>query len=136
MKKKMVSLIAVLALMFCFQPAYASEQQEIISSADYASAYQMTVSFQANGGTGVMTEAVLMSDEASSLPKNTFARTDFTFTGWNTKANGHGTAIADQASVSVRPVEDQSAENFKFKGGEGTGGIENFLQRSRFGKQL
>ena len=100
MKKKMVSLIAVLALMFCFQPAYASEQQEIISSADYASAYQMTVSFQANGGTGVMTEAVLMSDEASSLPKNTFARTDFTFTGWNTKANGHGTAIADQASVS------------------------------------
>ena len=34
-----------------------------------------------------------------SLKKNTFKRTGYTFKGWNTKADGSGTAYSDKASV-------------------------------------
>jgi uncharacterized repeat protein (TIGR02543 family) len=57
-----------------------------------------TVTFDANGGTGSM------SSESSSSPKtlstNTFTRSDYAFSGWNTQANGSGTAYAGGASYA------------------------------------
>ena len=38
------------------------------------------------------------SSSATNLNANTFTRTGYTFNGWNTAANGSGTAYADQAS--------------------------------------
>ena len=35
-----------------------------------------------------------------TLTANGFSKTGYTFTGWNTSANGSGTSYADQASVS------------------------------------
>jgi len=55
-----------------------------------------TVTFDANGGTGSMSPQV--SSAPANLNANTFTRTGFTFTGWNTAANGSGTAYADGAS--------------------------------------
>ena len=55
-----------------------------------------TVTFNANGGSGTM--APQTSNTAANLTSNSFTRTDYNFTGWNTAADGTGTAYADGAS--------------------------------------
>ena len=59
------------------------------------------VRFDGNGAAAVaMADQTLTYDQAANLTANTFARKGYTFTGWNTKADGTGTAYADQASVT------------------------------------
>jgi uncharacterized repeat protein (TIGR02543 family) len=56
-----------------------------------------TVTFSSsNGGTGTMAPETESSPTALTL--NTFTRTGYTFTGWNTVAGGTGTAYADGAT--------------------------------------
>jgi uncharacterized repeat protein (TIGR02543 family) len=55
-----------------------------------------TVTFDANGGTGTMANQTASS--TTNLTLNTFTRAGFTFAGWNTAADGSGTAYADGAS--------------------------------------
>ena len=57
---------------------------------------QITVTFNANGGTGNMAAQVIYQNVATALNENTFSRTGYTFNGWNTRANGTGTAYADK----------------------------------------
>jgi uncharacterized repeat protein (TIGR02543 family) len=54
-----------------------------------------TVTFNANGGTGTM--AVETNSASTALTANSFTRTGYTFTGWNTVATGTGTAYANSA---------------------------------------
>ena len=58
-----------------------------------------TVSFDNNGGTGTMSSQSFTYDKAQNLTANTFNRTNYSFNGWNTKANGTGTNYTDKASV-------------------------------------
>ena len=51
-----------------------------------------TVTFDPNGGTGTM--ASQSSSSASSLSANGYTRNGYGFTGWNTSANGSGTAYS------------------------------------------
>lgn len=60
-----------------------------------ATASKQTVTFDANGGTGSMSQQ--SSAEPTELSSNTFSRSGFTFTGWNTLANGTGTKYSDKA---------------------------------------
>ena len=39
--------------------------------------------------------------ESIQLPGNTFTRPKYTFTGWNTRADGSGTAYTDNASLTL-----------------------------------
>jgi len=55
-----------------------------------------TVTFNANGGTGSMSNESSSTSEA--LSGIGFTRTGYTFSGWNTAANGSGTAYAGGAS--------------------------------------
>ena len=59
------------------------------------------IAFNANGGSGSTAgiNNVLYSAD-TKLTANGFSRTGYTFTGWNTKADGTGTAYADGATVS------------------------------------
>jgi LPXTG-motif cell wall-anchored protein/uncharacterized repeat protein (TIGR02543 family) len=57
-----------------------------------------TVTFDANGGTG--TTAAQTASTATALTANGFSRSGYTFAGWNTAANGSGTAYADGASYA------------------------------------
>ena len=68
-------------------------------SADwYAISY--SVHFDANGGEGTMSDRFFVYDHTINLTANAFTRMGYTFTGWNTKADGTGTAYTDGQSVS------------------------------------
>ena len=62
---------------------------------------QATVTFDANGGTGAMDALPVTVGETATPPANAFTRDGYAFTGWNTKADGTGTAYADLAEVEV-----------------------------------
>ncbi|HNB37152.1 MAG TPA: S-layer homology domain-containing protein, partial [Anaerolineales bacterium] len=57
-----------------------------------------TVIFNANGGVGSMSDQV--ANAPTTLTNNTFTRTGFTFTGWNTAPDGSGTAYTDGATYN------------------------------------
>ena len=58
------------------------------------------VKFNANGGTGTMSDQEFDYGTAQNLTANAFTRTGYTFTGWNTAADGSGTGYTDGQSVS------------------------------------
>ena len=58
-----------------------------------------TVHFDANGGTGTMADQSFESGAENHLKANTFTRDGYIFTGWNTKADGTGTAYTDQQNI-------------------------------------
>ena len=55
----------------------------------------ITISFDANGGTGSMENIQAQIDD--TLPENQFTRTGWSFAGWSTSADGSGTYFADKA---------------------------------------
>ena len=57
-----------------------------------------TVTFLPNGGTGTMASQSGLSSAA--LTPNTFTRSGFSFSGWNTDPNGNGTPYADGVTYS------------------------------------
>lgn len=56
-----------------------------------------TVKYNANGGIGSMEDSIFNVDESCQLSKNKFAMvsSNMIFTGWNTQADGSGTAYSD-----------------------------------------
>ena len=65
----------------------------------WGGAANITVDFDANGGEGTMPTWTGKPNTSFDLPKNTFTREGYTFTGWNTAADGTGAAYADKAPV-------------------------------------
>lgn len=59
-----------------------------------------TLSFDANGGNGEMAAESVTYGVATRLPENAFTREKYSFTGWNTKADGSGTSYGDRETVS------------------------------------
>ena len=59
------------------------------------------VTFDANGGDGSMSPQTVEPNAATPLIANAFTRADYDFTGWNTAADGSGTAYADQEAVTL-----------------------------------
>ena len=61
------------------------------------SANPSKVVYVANGGTGSMADTEGVVDELVIIANNGFERNGYTFTGWNTAANGSGTSYAEGA---------------------------------------
>ena len=78
--------------------SYSSAQNDVYI---YKKAY--TVSYNANGGTGTMTDSnsPYFMNSTVTTQTNTFTNGGQTFTGWNTKANGSGTPYAEGATFSI-----------------------------------
>ena len=66
----------------------------------YFKANQYTVKFDANGGSGTMSNQSYAYGVSQALTANAFTRIGYTFAGWNTKADGTGTKYTDKQSVS------------------------------------
>lgn len=66
----------------------------------------MTISFNANGGTGTMNMQKIDAGQSANLTANTFTRTDYVFTGWNTEPDGSGTSYSNQANYTAPASED------------------------------
>ena len=66
----------------------------------WGGAANITVDFDANGGEGTMPTWTGKPNTSFDLPKNTFTREGYSFTGWNTKADGTGTSYADGETVN------------------------------------
>ena len=66
------------------------------------SANTYTVTFDGNGSTSGTTASVSVTYDAGSvaLTANGFSKTGYSFAGWNTQADGEGTAYADGQEVS------------------------------------
>ena len=59
-----------------------------------------SVFFYSNGGSGTMSQQDFNIGETKTLTDNTFKRTYYKFTGWNTKADGSGIAYTDGQEVT------------------------------------
>jgi uncharacterized repeat protein (TIGR02543 family) len=55
----------------------------------------VTLTFNANGGSGTMASETGPYDTTANLTPNTFTYLGYTFAGWNTRANGSGTAFTN-----------------------------------------
>lgn len=65
------------------------------------------IAFNGNGADGgSMPAQSLTYDAKSALSANAFTRTGYSFSGWNTSADGEGTAYADGASVNNLSADD------------------------------
>ena len=92
---------------------------------------EITITFDSNGGTGSMASMTVNPGIGNTLTANTFTREDYTFTGWNTKADGTGTAYADKATVNFSENTTLYAQwtqdpviTFDANGGDGTMGAQ------------
>ena len=63
---------------------------------------KVTITFDPNGGSGDSTSQEMPMNTDTALNSNTFQRVGYTFNGWNTAANGTGTAYDDGATVNLR----------------------------------
>lgn len=88
------------------------------------------VIFDANAddATGTMADQVLEAGTAGKLTKNTFVRTGYTFSGWNTSEDGKGTSYIDGDSITTNVsltlyaqwTEHEYEIDFDSNGGQGT----------------
>ena len=65
---------------------------------------QYTVTFDANGGNGTMSDQSTNIDPELILEANHFTRDGDSFAGWNTRADGSGISYADQGHVNFAEV--------------------------------
>ncbi|MGI6249514.1 MAG: InlB B-repeat-containing protein, partial [Acutalibacteraceae bacterium] len=64
------------------------------------------VNFNANGGSGTMSPQMITFSASSNLKPNEFTRTGYSFTKWNTAADGSGTDYNDGASYGPMGASD------------------------------
>jgi len=94
----------------------------------YYAESDIAVTFNANGGTGAMTNQLFPKNSTKALSTNTLTKTGYTFAGWATSAGG-GVAYANGASytagttdVTLYAVWSPRYYNITFNANGGTGG--------------
>ena len=72
-------------------------------------AISYTIAFNGNGSTsGSISNMSMTYGVAKNLPANTFVKIGYTFTGWNTKADGSGTSYTDKVSVNNLTTSEET----------------------------
>ena len=61
---------------------------------------RFTISYDPNGGTGTIQRGIVDPGDNYVISNNTFVNEGFEFIGWNTDANGNGTAYANGATIN------------------------------------
>lgn len=86
----------------------------------------MTISFNANGGTGTMNMQKIDAGQSANLTANTFTRTDYVFTGWNTEPDGSGTSYSNQANYTAPASEDNKIVVLYAQWGKYVGNMQSY----------
>ena len=88
-----------------------------------------TVTFNANGGSGIMANETIATGNSAALTANAFTRTGYSFSGWNTDAGGAGTGYANgqnyvmsSASVTLYAQWTAIAYTVTYNGNDSSGG--------------
>ena len=81
---------------------------------------QQTIIYN-NTGSGTMAATTGETDASVTLSENTFTKAGYTFTGWNTAADGSGTGYPDKASITM-PTGGLTLYAQWTKGSSGGGG--------------
>lgn len=74
-------------------------EEDVVYTAQYRPAVYK-IRFDANGGTGAMSEQSHTYDRRQTLTANAFTREGYRFTGWNTRGDGKGKAFTDKQAVT------------------------------------
>ena len=83
---------------------------------------QVKLTYDANGGEGATDPASGAAGESVTVPENVFTRNNYTFTGWNTQADGKGTAYKPGDSFTLTDKDSVLyAQWSKNSGSAGTG---------------
>lgn len=90
-----------------------------------------TLTYDANGGKGEMVPQIFAENVPQGLSANLFGKPGYTFTGWNTKADGTGTPYTDlQANVKLTQATTLYAQwkintyTITFEGGDAPGAMQ------------
>lgn len=70
-----------------------------------------TIVFNANGGTGSMSNQEFTYNVKQNLSANTFTKTNYIFAGWNTEEDGSGTPYSDEQEIYNITNEDGAVIN-------------------------
>ena len=81
------------------------EANTTVSADRNANTYTVHFDANATNTTGTMDDMTFTYDQAKAFTSNTFERTGYTFTGWNTQPDGNGDAYTDGQSVSNLTTE-------------------------------
>ena len=81
----------------------------------------LTVTYNANGGTGSMSQTPISSGKAFILPTNTFTRTDYHFIGWSETQNGSveyadGETVSFDSSETLYAIWERNVIDFDYTG--------------------
>ena len=106
--------------------SYASV--DTLAAAAELAAATYAVSYKANGGSGTTSAQTKTYGESLTLRSGGFSRTGYTFTGWNTAADGSGTAYAAGGTYSANAAATLYAQwsintyavTYAANGGSGT----------------
>ena len=84
-----------------WSPAVSAVTSDVTYTATYTTTFNTyTITFDANGGEGSMELQTFSYGEDAELTGNSFTREGYKFTGWNTEADGSGTAYENGATVN------------------------------------
>lgn len=61
-----------------------------------------TLTYNPNGGSGTMEDETYYEDDTVTVKNNGFTRSGYSFTGWNTEANGSGTSYAVGTTFKIK----------------------------------
>lgn len=80
-----------------------------------------TISYNANGGSGAMNSAKVDICTNYTVAANGFTRSNYSFAGWNTQANGSGTAYLAGGTISCVQKDIALYAQWTYLGGNGSG---------------
>lgn len=76
-----------------------TEEANAVLYAQWKKLASHSIAFDANGGSGNMETLSWIGEDTKTVPNSAFVREHYSFTGWNTKADGSGTTYATGAAI-------------------------------------
>ncbi|MBR3163193.1 MAG: InlB B-repeat-containing protein [Clostridia bacterium] len=93
-----IIILMMIATSFSDMLAYFTYADNRCNAFSIDAEYQ--IEFNANTGTGTMSNQTISYNVATNLNTNTYTKSGFAFDGWNTEPDGSGTSYADGEAVT------------------------------------